>query len=618
MKGKILGVLLSLVMMVNFSLVMAVASSTHVSSAPTYQGTTGTGENFTVVLIPDTQNEAQYYPSVFNSQTQWIAANKSTKNIVFVTNTGDIVNTASSTAQWSNADTAMDYLDAGYVAYSVGPGNHDLGGLYETYFGVSRFTGKSWYGGHYGADNYNSYSLFSAAGMDFILINLRYSSTTAMLDWADALLKANPNRRGIVEQHDILNVDNSWVNQAPYTALKDNPNLFLMLCGHMHSGADGAAYRAALGDDGHTIHIMQADYQDFSGGNGYLRILQFSPATNTIHATTYSPYINNSITTSPDQMDMAYNMATGDPNPPSVPTLVSPGSWEKIDHSCTLDWSNVIDDASNPVTYDLQVWNFDWTVMALSKSGLTTSDCNLTSETLADGTYWWIVRAVDGVGNVGEWAFGGPLILVSDTIAPGQPTLLSPGSWEKIDHTYTLDWNDVIDEASNPVTYDLLFFNFDWTVMALSKSGLTTSDCNLSSETLADGTYWWIVRAVDGAGNVGEWTFGGPFILASEATAPGQPTLLSPGSWETINKTHTLDWDNVTDPSGVTYDLQVFNFDWTEMELSKSRLTTSEYNLSSETLDDGTYWWIVRAVDGAGNVGEWAFGGPFILDNSLP
>jgi hypothetical protein len=638
---------------------------------------TVSGEDFTIVVIPDTQNESQYYPSVFNSQTQWIVANKDAQNIVFVTNVGDIVNTASDTTQWSSADAAMDYLDSGNVAYSVGPGNHDLGGLYETYFGVSRFTGKSWYGGHYGADNYNNYSLFSAGGMDFILVNLQYSSTTAMLDWADALLKANPNRRGIVVQHDILNIDNSWVNQTPYTALKDNPNLFLMLCGHMHSASDGAAYRAELGDDGHTIHIMQADYQDYpNGGNGYLRILRFSSANDMIYATTYSPYASASptnITTSPDQMNMAYVMGgsavfevigtapgvasgsnasvtwpdldpntehewyvevtdgsqtitgpvwsftTGgsDTNPPGQPTLVSPGSWETINHTYTLDWDNVIDDASNPVTYDLQVWNFDWTLMALSKSGLTTSDCNLSSEPLADGTYWWIVRAVDAVGNVGEWASGGPFTL--DTIAPGQPTLSSPGSWVKINHTYTMDWTDVIDDASNPVTYDLQVWNFDWTLMALSKSGLTTSDCNLSSEPLADGTYWWIVRAMDGAGNVGDWAFGGPFVLVSDTNPPGQPTLLSPGSWERIDHSYTLDWTDVIDDASnpATYDLLVFNFDWSSMVVVQGGLTPSEYNLSSETLADGTYWWIVRAVDGAGNIGEWAFGGPFVLVSDM-
>ena len=59
--------------------------------------------------------------------------------------------------------------------------------LSETYFGVARFDGKSWYGGHYGSNNRNNYSLFSASGMDFILINLDIDPSTEVLNlggWA--------------------------------------------------------------------------------------------------------------------------------------------------------------------------------------------------------------------------------------------------------------------------------------------------------------------------------------------------------------------------------------------------------------------------------------------------
>ena len=56
----------------------------------------------------------------------------------------------------------------------------------------------------------NNYSFFSASGNDFIVINLSYNPVTAHMDWADALLKANPSRRGIVVQPYILNIDNSW------------------------------------------------------------------------------------------------------------------------------------------------------------------------------------------------------------------------------------------------------------------------------------------------------------------------------------------------------------------------------------------------------------------------
>jgi hypothetical protein len=173
------------------------------------KGTTA-GPDFTLVVIPDAQNYATGCSSVYTNHLQWIADNKTYSNIVFATAVGDLVNTSSSASEYSCADAAFDTLDAGNVSYSVGPGNHDMAmgsTLWPTYFGTSRFSGKSYYGGSY--DNYNNYYLFSASGNDFILINLQYGLTSgsAQLNWADSLLKANPSRRAIVEEHDILNTN---------------------------------------------------------------------------------------------------------------------------------------------------------------------------------------------------------------------------------------------------------------------------------------------------------------------------------------------------------------------------------------------------------------------------
>ena len=46
--------------------------------------------------------------------------------------------------------------------------------LYNTYFGESRFLGRTYYGGHFGSNNDNHFSLFSASGMDFIVIYLEF------------------------------------------------------------------------------------------------------------------------------------------------------------------------------------------------------------------------------------------------------------------------------------------------------------------------------------------------------------------------------------------------------------------------------------------------------------
>jgi hypothetical protein len=266
-------------------------------------------QDFTLVVIPDPQNLANFNTSLYNSEMQWIANNKESSNIVFVTCVGDLCNLPYS--WWGDlgrSDAAFDILDINNVSYSVSPGNHDMysGTSWPNFFGVSRFSGKSWFGGSY--DDYNTYSFFSASCNDFIIINLQFSPTSAILAWADELLKTYSNRRAIVVQHDILNYDNAWTNNAALLALKNNPNLFMMLCGHNYDfGTDGAAYRAEAGDDGHTIHIVMADYQEFSPVD-YLRFLRFSPDDDLIYMTTYSPSTGNTITTSPDQMNLTYSI----------------------------------------------------------------------------------------------------------------------------------------------------------------------------------------------------------------------------------------------------------------------------------------------------------------------
>jgi uncharacterized repeat protein (TIGR02543 family) len=327
----------------------------------------GSGDDFMLVQIPDPQNESQYASAMLTSQMNWIVTNQAANNIVFVTTAGDLVNTPSDTTQYGNADAAFDLLDAAGISYSVGPGNHDMmsGTLYNSnnYFGVSRFSGKSWYKGHFGSDNFNSYSFFSASGMDFILINLQYSPTSDQVTWADGLLKANPDRRGIVVQHDILNTNDSWNNQSSYNGLKDNPNLFMMLCGHMHSSGDGAAYVAGTGDDGHTIHVVQADYQDMTNGNGYLRLYRFSPADDMIYMTTYSPYNSvGSITTSPDQKNLSYDMVSSDAfTLIDTATGVSSGSnasvsWAGLSNSTEYEWYAAANDGTTSTTSS--TWSF--------------------------------------------------------------------------------------------------------------------------------------------------------------------------------------------------------------------------------------------------------------------
>ena len=100
--------------------------------------------------------------------------------------------------------------------------------------------------------------------------------------------------------------------------------------------------------------------------------------------------------------------------------------------------------------------------------------------------------------------------------------------------------------------------------------------------------------------------------FAMDSTAPPTPTLLSPSSSTKASKTPTLDWQNVTDPSGVTYTLQIsYDNKFDILVLEKQALKTSQYQLTkSESLKsvskDAPYYWRVKAVDGADNQSAWS------------
>jgi len=258
------------------------------------------GPEFSLVLLPDTQNYVYggWLATAFLEQTLWIVANRVNRNIAAVAHLGDITNFGTS-EEYQAADWAMDVLEdpfttglADGIPYVMNIGNHDASAAFNQYFGVSRYSGRGYYGGHYGSDNDHSYILFSAAGLDFILVSLAYDPQLA-LTWAHDVLAAHPDRLAIVVSHSILDLG---LPSAPWTApgsriyeaLKDLPNLILMVCGHV----SGEGRRTDV-YQGHPVTSMLSDYQSRDyGGNGLLRILEFAPAANQVRVRTYSPWLD--------------------------------------------------------------------------------------------------------------------------------------------------------------------------------------------------------------------------------------------------------------------------------------------------------------------------------------
>ena len=68
-------------------------------------------ENFTIVVLPDTQFYSQSHSDIFDVQTQWIVNNIESMNIVFVTHLGDVVDSWGDLKQWDAANHSLSLLE---------------------------------------------------------------------------------------------------------------------------------------------------------------------------------------------------------------------------------------------------------------------------------------------------------------------------------------------------------------------------------------------------------------------------------------------------------------------------------------------------------------------------
>jgi len=336
-------------------------------------GRSVSADRFVLVALPDTQHYSQSFPSTFQAQTQWIVDNQASMNIAYVAHLGDIVETPGVTRQWLNADIAMSTLDLlPGLAYGFGVGNHDQDPIgdpagtanFNLYFPFTRYEGvASWYGGHCGTDNDNHYVLFSAGGMDFVVVHLEYdpSADPAVLAWAESVLQAHLARRAIVVSHYIINPGNpgpyGFQGWSIYQSLKDNPNLFLMLCGH----APGEGRSMSI-FNGTIVNTLLADYQDRpNGGDGWLRILEFVPADNAINVTTYSPTLDRFETDADSRFTIAYDMGGTSFTGIGTVTDVASGAeasmmWPGLERDRAYEWYAAVSDGQSTTTGP--VWFF--------------------------------------------------------------------------------------------------------------------------------------------------------------------------------------------------------------------------------------------------------------------
>jgi hypothetical protein len=227
-----------------------------------------------------------------------------------------------------------------------------------------------------------------------------------------------------------------------------------------------------------------------------------------------------------------------------------------------------------------------------------------------------IIKVSDGV-TTREYSY------TLETVPPPAPSPVSPADNTLTSAFTALNWESVTD-PSVPVTYTIqISADEAFTGVILEKAALPgtqyilTSNEALTAEPPVS-VYYWRVMAVDGAGNRGAWSDVWSFFVG----VPPAPALISPLEGVEAGFPIGLNWEPATSLSGtVAYHLQVSrNEEFSELLVDEKGLDSTVYTISEQDRKifdlQITYYWKVRAIDGAGNTGEWSASGSFNLPSS--
>lgn len=122
--------------------------------------------------------------------------------------------------------------------------------------------------------------------------------------------------------------------------------------------------------------------------------------------------------------------------------------------------------------------------------------------------------------------------------------------------------------------------------------------------------------------NVNEGDVNKEFSFIVEGEPPPAPNLLLPKASSVTKQPIRFTWETVSDPSGVTYELQVSaDPEFGKLLLDEKNLTSLEYVMTeaekiSLSINGRVFNWRVRATDGIGQGGAWA--SPFTFTISHP
>ncbi|MBR3935212.1 MAG: metallophosphoesterase, partial [Oscillospiraceae bacterium] len=207
--------------------------------------------DYTMVVLPDTQNMITYHAEHYYNMMRWIADNAEEMNIRGVMHMGDMVNNNNDT-EWTICKNGIDIIEAAGIPWMPMMGNHDNSAWFNKYYDYKTFgTEQSWFGGAYYADKLDhTYWFITAGEREYLILSLGWAPSWDVFNWAKGVVEENSDKNVIINCHAYMDKDGTFLSEGDahcvsaykpgypngddvWNAFADYENVVLAMGGHI-------------------------------------------------------------------------------------------------------------------------------------------------------------------------------------------------------------------------------------------------------------------------------------------------------------------------------------------------------------------------------------------------